>query len=159
MNINEKIINLERKAKLSTLWIFVLLNIIFRDIHQLFKPGFLEEMMNGTVNGTQMTDVLLLQAGIALEVIIAMVILSRFLSYRLNRWTNIIVGAFSIVSVVVNLVAPDLDDLFFAAVEIGTLVFIIWYAWTWSEKAHLEVLSGPKETAIGQEGFNELSHS
>ena len=126
------------RALLSTLWIFVLLNVLFRDIHELFRPGFLEEMMTGTINGNQMTERFLLLAGIMLEIQIAMVILSRVLSYRINRWVNIIVGALTIASIAV-IGLNDLDDIFFAAVEVAALAFIIWYAWQWPEpEAELE---------------------
>ena len=56
----------EFKAVLSALWIFFLLNMLFRDIHELFRPGLLEEMMTGIVNGTHITDQALLGASIAL---------------------------------------------------------------------------------------------
>jgi hypothetical protein len=46
MDTNQKIITLDRKAKLSTLWIFFLLNVIFRDLHELFRSGFLERVMD-----------------------------------------------------------------------------------------------------------------
>ena len=131
MDIQQKLITMERKSILSTLWIFVLLNMIFRDIHELGKPGLLEEMMTGIVNGTQVTDELLLLGGIMVEVIIVMVILARVLEVRFNRWANIIVGAISIMLVISNNTAPDLDDMFFAVIEVTALVVIIWYAWTW----------------------------
>ncbi len=40
--------------------IVVLLNMIFKDIHDLFIPVFLEEMMTGIVNGNQVTEPVLL---------------------------------------------------------------------------------------------------
>jgi len=45
MNTNKKTTGMDMKAKLSTLWIFVLFNITFLDIHKLLQPGFLEEVM------------------------------------------------------------------------------------------------------------------
>ena len=133
MNTNKEIITMDMKAKLSTLWIFILLNMIFADIHGFFKPGFLEEIMTGTVNGTQMTEGLFLLAAIGLEIPIAMVLLSRVLTYSVNRWANIIVGALAIVYIIAN--GPgDLDDMFFAAVEVVTALLIIWYAWRWPKQ-------------------------
>lgn len=35
MNSNKAITGMDMKTMLSTLWIFVLLNVIFRDIHEL----------------------------------------------------------------------------------------------------------------------------
>jgi hypothetical protein len=133
MDTNQKLSTLDMKTKLSTLWIFVLLNVIFRDIHELFRPGFLEEMMTGTVNGVQLTEGTLLVAGITLETLIAMVLLSRVLAYRVNRWTNIIVGAVA-VPLVIGIGPKDLDDMFFAAIEVVSLALIIWFAWTWPKQ-------------------------
>jgi len=130
MDTNQRLITLDMKAKLSTSWIFVLLNVIFRDIHELFRPGLLEEMMTGTVNGVQMTEGTLLVGGIMLEILIAMVILSRVLPYRVNRWANIIVGAIAIL-LVIGIGPKDLDNMFFATIEVVALLLIIWYAWKW----------------------------
>ena len=121
---------MDMKAKLSTLWIFMLLNVIFADIHGLLKPGFLEEIMTGTVNGTQMTEGLLLLGAVMIEVPIAMVLLSRVLKYRVNRWVNIIAGAITIALVINNRpTAPD--EIFFATIEVVAMSLIVWYAWKW----------------------------
>lgn len=135
MIANNTDVSMDKKGLLSTLWIFVLLNVIFRDIHELFRPGLLAEMMTGTVNGVQMSEGVLLAAGIALEILLVMVILSRVLAYRVNRWANIIVGILAIGYVVGNANANlhDLDDIFFAGIEVVTAFVIVWLAWTWSE--------------------------
>jgi hypothetical protein len=130
MNTNEKTAGMDRKALLSTLWIFVLFNIVFRDIHEMLRPGFLEEVMTGTVNGVQMTEGFLLLGGMMLEIPIAMVLLPRVLPYRVNRWANIIAGPIAIALVVVGR-PSDLDDMFFATIEIVSLSLIVWYAWKW----------------------------
>jgi Sec-independent protein secretion pathway component TatC len=127
---NEKILSIEMKAKLSALWIFVLLNIIFRDIHEIFRPGMLEEMMTGVVNGNQITEGLMLIGGIMIEIPIVMVPFTWLLKDGLNRWANIVASAFTIVSVIFAGPA-DLDDMFFAAIEIVALVTITWFAWRW----------------------------
>lgn len=134
MDTKQMLVTMERKAILSTLWIFVLFNMIFRDIHELFRPGLLAEMMTGTVNGVQMNDGLLLLAAVMLEVAIAMVVLSRVLKYSLNRWANISAGAITILLVVVNNTTPDLDDIFFATIQVLALSLIIWYAWRWPKE-------------------------
>ena len=130
MNTNKKTTGMDMKALLSTLWIFVLFNIVFRDIHEILRPGFLEEVMTGTVNGIQMTEGFLLLGGMMLEIPIAMVLLSRVLPYRANRWANIIAGPIAIALIVFG--GPsDLDDVFFAIIEVVTLLLIVWYAWKW----------------------------
>jgi len=123
---------MDMKAKLSTLWIFILLNIIFADLHRLFQPGFLEEIMTGTVNGTQLTEGLLLLAAIMMEIPIAMVLLSRVLKYRLNRWANIIAAGPIGIAFVANSRPAAPDQIFFATIEIVTMLLIVWYAWQWA---------------------------
>ena len=127
---NHKTIGMDIKALLSTLWIFVLFNMIFRDLHEFGRPGFLEEIMTGIVNGVQITEGLMLLGGIMAEIPISMVLLSRVLKYKINRWANIIAGAITIVIVIQN-GAADLDDMFFATIEIVSLSFIVWCAWKW----------------------------
>ncbi|MDJ0724831.1 MAG: DUF6326 family protein [Prochloraceae cyanobacterium] len=130
---HKKIVAMDMKAKLSTLWIFFLLNLIFRDIHDLFRPGLLEQMMTGVVNGTQVTDELLLLGGIMVEIPISMVLLSRLLNYRFNRWANIIAGSITLTSIIAN--KPiDLDDVFFTTIEIIALGAIVWLAWQWRKQ-------------------------
>lgn len=128
MNTLQQVRTAQMQARLSTLWIFILLNVIFRDIHELFRPGVLEEMGTGTVGGVQMTEGLLLRAGILLEIPIAMVLLSQVLPYRVNRWANIVVAPLVILSVLAAR-PSDLDDIFFASMEIVALLVIAWAAW------------------------------
>ena len=136
MKSDEKSHGLDTKALLSTLWIFVLFNFIFRDIHEFAKPEFLAELITGTFNGVRVTEEALLVGGIMIEIVIVMVLLSRVLDYRLNRWANMMAGTVTIVLIVVN--GPgDLDDIFFAVVEVVALLFIVWTAWKWPKEEGL----------------------
>ena len=145
MDTKQMLVTIERKALLSTLWIFVLLNMLFRDIHELFRPGLLEEMISGTVNGVQMSDGLLLISGILLEIAIVMVVLSRVLKVPINRWANIIIGTIIIMLVIINNTAPDLDDIFFATIQVVALTCIIGFAWFWP-KQKTEVVTSQGST-------------
>lgn len=131
MNTEVMATGVDRRALLSTLWIFVLLNVIFRDLHEIVRPAFLEETMTRAANGVQITEGMLLIAGMMLEIMIVMVVLSRVLKYRVNRLANIFVGAASIALVLVVGRPQDLDDMLFAAVEVVALSIIIWLAWRW----------------------------
>ena len=134
MNTNKKTTGMDMKAKLSTLWIFILLNVIFADIHRLFKPGFLEEIMTGTVNGVQLTEGLLLVAGIMMEIPIVMVVLSRVLKYRVNRWANIIAAGPIGIAFIINSRPTAPDEIFFATIEVVAMSLIVWYAWKWPKQ-------------------------
>ena len=133
MNTNANSPGMDTKVMLSTLWLFVLLNMIFRDIHEFIKAEFIQEILTGIVNGTQITEGLLLIGAIMIEIPIAMVLLSRVLKYSVNRWANIIISSFNIALIIINR-PGDYDDIFFAAIEIAALLLIIRYAWKWSEQ-------------------------
>ena len=89
--------------------------------------------MTGTVNGVELTDGLMLIAALPMEILIAMILLSRILKYKINRWTNIIVAAIGIVSTIGTGV-NDLDDIFFVTIIIVGLLAIIWLAWGWEDE-------------------------
>ncbi len=113
------------RAKLSFLWIFVLFNIIIKDIHDLFRPGLLEEMQNGIVNGNTITEEIILMGGILLEIPILMIVFSQFLPYKLNKWSNIGVAMLLMLTLFLNN-PKDKDDIFFLiTTTIGLLIIIV----------------------------------
>ncbi len=121
------------RGKLSSLWIFVLINMLFRDMHEFARVGFLEGILEANANGTQASNGTLLIAGIVLELAILMIILPRFLNVRPARWANLIVGSIFIATTIGFNLAPDLDDLFFATMEVIGLIAIIVIAWRWKD--------------------------
>ena len=130
MNTNIWTTGMDVRAKLSTLWVFVLFNLIFSEFHRLLQPGFLEEVMTGTISGVQMSQEVLLLGAVVLEIPIAMALLSRVLRYRVNRWANIIAGAMTIAIVLFNMSA-DLDNIFFSTIGVVAMFLVVWYAWRW----------------------------
>ena len=143
INVQRQMLALSMKAKLSTLWIFFLFNIIFRDIHEFVEPGFMEEVLTGTVNGNPVTEHMLLLGGVMIEVPIAMVLLSRVLPYGANRWTNMIVAMLYGV-LVPAFGTTDLDDTFHLIMEVAALSTVIWSAWRWRNPL-------PKRYSVSQE--------
>lgn len=114
---------------LSTLWIFVLLNMIFRDIHQMIKVDFIEEILTGTVNGIEITDELMLLGGFLAEIPILMVLLSRILNNNANKWANIIAGVITIGVFATGIPSLDIDDAFHMAIEVAAILWIFRIAW------------------------------
>ncbi len=120
---------IETQSLLSTLWVFVLLNMIFRDLHQLGKKGFIEEIMSGVVNGVKITDELMLFGGFLAEIPISMVLLSRILNDKANKWANIIASVITMLVLVSALPSADMDDVFFMIIEVVAFLSIIRIAW------------------------------
>ncbi len=126
---------LDKRAKLSSLWIYIFLNMIFRDLHQFGNVEFVEGMMTGVVDGVQITEGLMLIGGIMIAVPLLMVPLNQFLNFRANRLANLFIGVLQIVVIIGVNMAPDLDDIFFAVIELTALVLIVGLAWNWKEPA------------------------
>ena len=120
----------DMKARLSTLWVFVMFNMVFADIFSFMYPGVLEQIMKGNAEQVQITPEFLLIAAMVTEISIAMVFLSRLLNYRANRWANIVGGVITIVWVIGG-GSTTLHYLFFATIEVVCTLLIIWYAWNW----------------------------
>lgn len=123
----------DMRVRLSTLWVFVLFNMIFADIVGFMNPGVLESIVKGELE-IEVTQELLLVFSIMLEIPIAMVLLSRILSYRVNRWANIVAALITILFVVGG-GSAYLSYFFFASIEVLTMLFIIAFAWRWREEA------------------------
>ena len=117
----------DRKAILSTLWIFVMFNYLYADlVIMMVNPAAYQKM------AARMTSGAVLGFTVLMEILIAMVLLSRILKYRSNRWANIIAGVVGTAFVALTLSGkPPAFYVFLSAIEIATTLFIVWYAWTW----------------------------
>src|SRR5665647_3258674 len=82
----------DRRARLSLLWVFAILNYLYCDLLGLMDPDLLKQTLTGNVAGLQITQGFLLSAALLMEIPIAMVLLSRVLPHRGSRWANIIAG-------------------------------------------------------------------
>ena len=120
----------DTKERLSLLWIFYNFNAAYIDITTLYYSVFINHKP-----GVHYTQVFLLGAGVLIEISIAMVLLSRILKYRANRWSNVIVGILLTVVQLVTLFVrkPTLAYAFFSIIMIAATVVIVWYAWRWSD--------------------------
>ena len=124
----------EMKARLSTLWTFLMFNMVFADILSFMYPGFMAQILAGHAEGTPITPMFLLIAGVVTEISIAMVFLSRFLKHGVNRWANIIGGIVTILWVIGGgSLAPHY--IFFASIEVLCSLVIIGMAWNWRNPA------------------------
>jgi len=125
------------RTKLSVLWIFILMNLIFRDLHEFASKDFLEEALTGHVNGLKLTDGLMLFGGVLAEIPIIMVVLSLVLKRKSNRFLNLVSGLIILSFLIFNIPTADLDDFFFLFFEMGASAIIIWSAWKWKSNTGL----------------------
>lgn len=141
----------DRKVMLSTLWVFVTLNYLYCDILALMSPETLNSLITtGGVGGIDMNETTLMGAAVLLEIPISLVLLSRVLRYRLNRWMNVIGGSvMTLVMVGTLLMGASYVYAFFATIEIAATLFIVWFAWTWPRPLEQPVESSPVAARTG----------
>jgi hypothetical protein len=124
------------KVRLSTLWLFAMLNYLYADVMSLMDPENLGKIMSGTVGSVHITQGFLLGAAILMETAIAMVLLSRVLKFSLNRWANILIGLLHTLAVLSSMfigTTPAMYYIFFGTIEIICTCTIVWYAWNWTD--------------------------
>jgi hypothetical protein len=131
-----KVINVldDRKAMLSTLWIFVMFNYLYCDLISNMESSVLKGYLEGHVGSIQVNQEFMLGAAVLMEIPIVMILLSRILKFRANRWANIIAGTFMVVVQISSFsfgTPPTLHYLFYSVIEVACAAFIVWFAWRW----------------------------
>lgn len=140
----------ETHIKLAALWIFILLNIIFRDLHQFVMPGFLETVITGQFNGMQITPELMLIGGVVVSVPISMVPLSLVLERRFARPLTLVAALVTTLTMIPP--APiDLDDGYHLALQLIAMAAIVVMAWRWNPAP---VVGDQQDASLPQKWIN-----
>jgi len=115
------------KIKLSTLWIVIMLNIIFADILSIM----IELVNKNTLDiiGGDVTTTMAI-AAIITNIPILMIYLSRVLPYKANRISNIM-AAFITMLYVIGGGSLTPHYIIIASIEILLLLLIVWNASKW----------------------------
>ena len=132
--IMNSIKKIDAKVLLSTLWIFLAVNYIYRDILSNMEAGTLQGYLSGTIGEIVITQGFLLAGAIMMEISFAMIVMSRVLKGAANRWANILAGILMIVIEVGTMgvgTSPTMHYLFYSAIVIPCNLFIVGYAWKW----------------------------
>ena len=130
--------DIARKSLLSTLWIFILLNMVYADILGMLRPGYVDFLDH---MGQQLSGSTVLFFAILMEIPIAMIFLSRVLAYRANRWAHFIAIPLTVLWVVVPALMSSLGEttplsyIFFASVEVITMLIMLWHISKWPQPA------------------------
>lgn len=126
MNTIKSTTGIDPRVKLALLWIFVVLLMVYADIVSLLdSTSPIREVMAGAplpAGG-------LLAGAILMITSISMVMLSWVLSYKVNRWVSIIIGAYMIVHIVIG--GHGLYYVLFETVEVACILLTIWFTWKW----------------------------
>jgi hypothetical protein len=125
--------NIKAPSLLSTLWTFILFNMLLRDLHEFPTEGYIEELI-----ALKLSDEIMLVYAFIVEIPILMVLLSRILNNTANKWANIIAGSISLLGIMSTLPSADLDDFFFAIINAIAIVTIFYTAWNLTATKQLQ---------------------
>src|SRR5262245_2617578 len=120
---------MDGRSRLSLLWVFVMFNMLAADVISFLGGALLAQLLGGYAGGVRITSEFQLAAAGMIEIPIAMIILSRVLPVRWNRFVNP-VAALVTAAFVVGGGSASPHYLFFAAAELVALATIAWLAWS-----------------------------
>lgn len=125
------------RAMLSTLWVILMINMIYNDIFSLVlaHAGLLEMDIPGDPR------LMMAIAGVLTNIPIVMILVSRRAAHRLNRRLNLAAAVFTLLYIVGGGdTAPHY--LVVAAIELIILVGIFVVAWRWSAPRDEDLVAG-----------------
>lgn len=124
--------NGDRRSLLSWLWVFLTVNYIYCDVFSLHYAPILQDLMTGAAGGMNITEEFLLIFAVIMQIPMAMIVFSRYLSFRPNRYINVAAALItgSIQSWTLYM-GGTLHYVFFSIIEIGTALFVLYIAITW----------------------------
>jgi hypothetical protein len=123
---NKAVTGIDPKVKLSLLWIFVVLLMVYADIVSLLDPT---SPIRKVIAGAPLPAGGLTAGAMLMITSIVMVVLSWVLTYKVNRWATLVIGAFMIVHIIIG--GHGLYYVLFETVEVATILLIAWFTWKW----------------------------
>ena len=126
------------QAKLAAAWTSFMFLYIYVDYFHLYKPGAIDDILDGVVFKFDISPTLLTIFLAVMAIPALMVMLSMTLPARVNRATNLVVASLYIPVSVFNAAGASWDWAFFYGLSIGLevllLAFILRSAWTWPRR-------------------------
>ena len=128
----------DKRPILSALWIYLSLNYIYCDHLEIMEPAVFKNLATGHVGALEVTQGFLLAAALLLQIPFLMVVLSKLLNYKANRFLNILAATLMIL---VQLGTMGMGTsaspvyAFYSIIEILCNVIIVWIAWKWADQS------------------------
>ena len=126
------------RAKLAAAWTSFMFLYIYVDYLALYKPGFLDDLLAGTVHEFDTGPTFVALALTLMAIPILMILLSTTLPARVNRTVNLVVAALYIPVTIYNAAGESWTYAYFYGLSIGLEVLILAYilrsAWTWPRR-------------------------
>ena len=124
-----------RKNLFSLLWIYLTVNYIYCDVFSLHHAETLAALLTGEVGDMKITEGFLLIFSGIMQIPMIMIVLSKILTFKLNKALNIIAGIITTsIQIFTVTMGGTLHYMFFSFFEICTGLAIIYLAITWKQK-------------------------
>ena len=134
-----KNLRLPVQAKLAAAWTSFMFLYIYVDYLALYKPGFIDEILAGTVHEFDTGPTFVALALTLISIPILMILLSTTLPARVNRTLNLVVATLYIPVSLYNVAGEESWTYsyfygFSIGLEVLLLAFILRSAWTWPRR-------------------------
>ena len=123
------------RVKLSALWASLTFCYLYGDYFGLYKPGTLQQMLDGAGPMGPVSQGSLLFVALLLVVPGLMVPASLLLPLRGVRWLGIGLAVFFAVFVAITMPGAWWFYLAYSSIEIALCIGIVWLAWRWPRHA------------------------
>ncbi|MES0491767.1 MAG: DUF6326 family protein [Leptospirales bacterium] len=140
MNTNEVSQNIPNKSlidvrlKLSALWIVYMFIYSYTDYYKMYVPGKINEMISGFYGEIQITQMSLFIFSAITIIPALMIFLTLILKEKVNRWSNLIIGALHIVVGGAAIFDSNWTFwIFYCSLLICVATLIVVYAWRWQQ--------------------------
>lgn len=128
-------IKIDVKLKIAALWAATMLLFAYGDIFGYFRPGFIQEIIGGTVAGNNIDQIFLIGTTLYIVLPSIMVFLSLVMKPQINRWVNIVLALGYAASILLFCIGESwVYYLFLSALECILLLMVAWYAWAWPKQ-------------------------
>lgn len=131
--------DISKQSVLFALWVFVFFNMIYADLLGMIRPGYVEMLDQ---MGRDLSAGTVLFFAMMMEIAIVMIPLSRLLGRKANQRLHFVAVPLVIAWVIGPALMPDLGGetqpsyIFFATVEVATMLGMLWYVWKWQANEH-----------------------
>ena len=128
------------KIKIAALWASVMFCYVYGDYFDLYRPGKLQGMLQGTMGPLgSVTQGVLFGTAVLMVVPSLMIFLSVALAPAVNRWLNIVAGLiYTLIMLLIAVSGGWLFYRFLAVVEVALTSLVMWYAWRWPRQVASE---------------------
>jgi hypothetical protein len=124
------------RAKLAAAWTSVMFLYIYVDYFQLFKPGYVDDLLAGSVAEFDISQTFVVIGVTVVAIPSLMILLSTTLPARVNRAINLVVATLYIPVSLYNADGESWTWFFGLTIglEVLILAFILRNAWTWPRR-------------------------